>query len=43
MWRDHPFSQRNMATERTFGVVVGGDRKGGEGMWTKLEKKGGRQ
>ena len=31
MWRDHPFSQRSRAMERTVGVGVGGDRKGGWG------------
>ena len=41
MWRDHPFSQRNMATERTVGVGVGGDREVGEmvGRCTKFEKR----
>ena len=40
MWRDHPFSQRNMATERTVQVVVGGGRKVREEAegWTKFEK-----
>ena len=37
MWRDHPFSQRNRATEKTVGVGFGGDRKVGGG-WTKFEK-----
>ena len=33
MWRDHPFSQRNMTTERAMGGVgVGGDREVGEGV-----------
>ena len=38
MWCDHPFSQRNMATERTV-VGVGSDRE----VWgrTKFEKWGG--
>ena len=31
MWSDHPFSQRNRATERTVGIWVGGDREVGEG------------
>ena len=32
MWYDHPFSQRNMTTEKTVGVGVGGSRKvGGRG------------
>ena len=41
MWRDHPFSQRNMAIERTVGVGVGGDREVGEmvGRCTKFEKR----
>ena len=32
MWRDHPFSQRSMTTERAMGVGVGGDREVGEGV-----------
>ena len=41
MWRDHPFSQRNMAIERAVGVGVGGDREVGEmvGRCTKFEKR----
>ena len=31
MWRDHPFSQRNMAIEKTVGAGVGGDRDVGVG------------
>ena len=44
MWRDHPFSQRNWATERKLGVgVVVNWGVGGE-EWKKCEKgKGGRQ
>ena len=42
MWRDHLFSQRNRTVERTVGVGVEDDRKGGGGLgWTKFEKKGG--
>ena len=37
MWRDHPFSQRNKATERAVGVEVGDENKI---WWTKFEKKG---
>ena len=29
MWRDHPFSQKNMATERAMVVGVGSDREDG--------------
>ena len=29
MWRDHPFSQRNITTEGAVGVGVGGDREVG--------------
>ena len=29
MWRDHLFSQRNRTVERTVGVGVEDDRKGG--------------
>ena len=36
MWHDYPFSQRNMTTEKTVGVGVGGSREVGK-------KKGGRQ
>ena len=39
MWRDHPFSQRNMATEKIVGAGGGGDREVGVGgVWTKFEK-----
>ena len=42
MWRDHPFGQRNMTTERTMGVGVGGDREvrggGGRGVAQNLKK-----
>ena len=31
MWCDHPFSQRNMTTERMMEVRVGGDKEVGEG------------
>ena len=31
MWYDHPFSSRNMTTERTVKVGVGGDREVGWG------------
>ena len=40
MWRDHPFSQRNKATERAVGVEVGDEEEGGGGGGTKFEKKG---
>ena len=38
MWRDHPFSQRNKATEWAVGVGVGDKREvmGGGGGWTKF-------
>ena len=29
MWRDHPLSQKNMATERAVVVGVGSDREVG--------------
>ena len=32
IWQDHPFSQRNRATERTVGVRTGGDREVGVGV-----------
>ena len=39
MWCDHPFSQRNMTTEKTVGTGAGGDREVGVGgMWEKFEK-----
>ena len=39
MWCDHPFSQRNMTTEKTVGAGAGGDREVGVGgMWKKFEK-----
>ena len=34
MWRDHPFSQRNMTAEKNNGG-------GGGGVWTKLKIGGG--
>ena len=37
MWCDQPFSQRNMTTERTGEVGVGGDREVGD----KILKRGG--
>ena len=33
MWRDHLFSQRNRTVERTVGVGVEDDRKGGGVGW----------
>ena len=30
MWHDYPFSQRNMTTEKTVGVGVGGSREVGK-------------
>ena len=44
-WSDHPFSQRNRATEKTVGVGVGGDRefRGGSSGGQNLRKKGGVQ
>ena len=40
MWHDHPFSQRNMATEKTMGTGVAGDREVGLGVvWTKFGKR----
>ena len=41
IWRDHSFSQRNRATERTVGVGVVGDKKVGERLGQNLKKKGG--
>ena len=38
---DHPFSQRNKATERALGLDVGG--KGGGTKGQNLKKEGGRQ
>ena len=45
MWSDHPFSQRNVTTERTVEVGLRGnweveERGEGEGGggWTKFEK-----
>ena len=39
MWCDHPFSQRNMTTEKTVGAGAGGDREvRAGGMWKKFEK-----
>ena len=32
MWHNHTSSQRNKKTERTVGVGVGGNRKGGIGQ-----------
>ena len=40
MWCNHPFSQRNMKTERTVEMRVGGDRDVGGGQ--NLEKGAGR-
>ena len=38
MWHDHPFSQRNMTTERALGMRVWGDREvGGVGKTWKRE------
>ena len=31
MWRDNPFSHRNMTTEKTVEAGVGGDREVGVG------------
>ena len=43
MWCDHPFSQRNMTTERAVGEWVRGGREvgvvGGGGWWTKFGKR----
>ena len=36
MWHDHPFSQRNMTTERT--VEMGLEMTERLGEWAKLEK-----
>ena len=41
MWSDHPFSQRNVTTERTVEVGLRGNwevEEGGGGGWTKFEK-----
>ena len=38
MWCDHPFSQRNKETERTFGLGIGGDMER-PGDWKKIEKE----
>ena len=46
MWCDHPFSQRNRATERTVWVGVAGNREvggGGVEIGQKLKKGGHRQ
>ena len=32
MWLDHSFSQKNMTTERTVRVGLGGDREVEEGL-----------
>ena len=40
MWRDHPFSQRNKATERAVGVEVGDEEEGGGGGGQNLKKRG---
>ena len=40
MWHDHPFNQRNKAAKRAVRVETDGGG-GGEGGWTKLEKKKG--
>ena len=43
MWRDHPFSQRNRATEKTVAQGVGGDREVGKGRRVdKIRKNGDR-
>ena len=39
MWRDHPFSQRNKATESAVGVEVGDEGEGGGGG-QNLKKRG---
>ena len=40
MWHDHPFSQRNVTTEKSVGAGVGCDREVGLGViWTKFEKR----
>ena len=43
MWCDHPFSQRNMTTERAVGEWVRGGREVGVvgGVVDKIWKKGG--
>ena len=38
MWRDHPFSQRNWATERKLGVGVVVNRGVGGGSGQNLKK-----
>ena len=44
MWRDHPFNQRNMTTERAVRLGVVGDREVGAGVDKIIKKKrGGRQ
>ena len=39
MWRDHPFSQRSITTERAVGVGVGDNRKEGR-VGQNLKKAG---
>ena len=39
MWHDHPFSQRNMTTERAVVVGFGGDKEVG-GRMDNICKKG---
>ena len=41
MWHDHPFSQRNKATEGGVGVGVKSNREGGGGDEQNLKKGGG--
>ena len=41
MWRDHPFNQRNMTTERGVGLGVVGDREVGAGVDKIIKKRGG--
>ena len=41
MWRDNPFSHRNMTTEKTVEAGVGGDREVGvRGCVDKIWKRG---
>ena len=41
MWRDHPFNQRNMTTERAVRLGVVGDREVGAGVDKIIKKRGG--